>query len=268
MTVQDGNKVDAAAVSITPELLVQSVQAGIMGYMQANNSQAPAASEFDRVFNSVAEQEGTDPGSWGSVKNLVEAGLKDLRKDMVNESDAKVKKALEDYRDQSTYQIIRMAVDSHIGDDETLSREKDFIRDRVVYRFNSEEQFKADRVRYQNHDVPIETLKKIAIEEINRLSGKREKTGSPTGMKEGDGLKGVGKNMNDGDDSGSGNENFQTVDVSTLTQQEKDLYHARLGTAQRLGHLAKSKEALAIASKAVLSLRQGKTKAKEKGLGR
>lgn len=268
MTVQDGNKVDAAAVSITPELLVQSVQAGILGYMQANNQQAPVPSEFDQVFNSVAEQDGTDPGSWSSVKNLVQAGLKDLRKELVNETDAKTEKAMNNYRDQSTYHLIRMAVDSHIGDDETLQKEKDFIRDRVVYRFNNEEQFKADRVRYQNHDIPIETLKKIAIEEINRLSGKSVKTSSPTGMKESDGLKGVGKNMNDGDDGGSNNKHFETVDEASLTQQEKDLYHARLGTAQRLGHSPKSKEALAIASKAVLSLRQGKARSKEKGLGR
>ena len=267
MPVQEGNQVNAASaaptVNIDTAALGQAIAAGLAPLVQQKTEQKE--SKLLSTFKSVAELEDTDQGSWGSVKNLVEAGMADLRQEMAHESDAKVTQALAQYRDQSAYQIIRMALDAHIGNDENLIKEKDFLRDRVVHRFNSEDKYKADRARYQTGDIPMEVLKEIAIEEINRLSGRKEKTKPATGMKNNENMLG-GEGSSDEDYSDS--DNVESVDLSSLTEQEEDLYNARIGTAQRLGHKRDSKEAMALGKRAVLNLRKGQAKAKERGFGR
>lgn len=232
------------------------------GFTPNQANQQPAPKSLDQMFAELKANPENDEATLDSMKNLFDT----FRQEVGQSNNQTLHKELAKQRDHHTHNVIRMALDANIGDDPLVKENLDFFHDRVIKRFNTEEKFAEARMRYGNGDVDVEALKNLALEEINKFNkmrGADQKSKSPTGIRSGGNVQesAAMASERNSDDSG-----FGTIDPSKLDQQERDLYNVKIGIAQRMGHARDSKEALALASKAVANLRNGRAQAKAKGL--
>ena len=227
---------------------------------QASGGQPQAPKTLNEMVSELKKNPDNDEATLDSIKQMFET----FRGEIEHSSNQKLSHELARQRDLHTHNVIRMALDSHM-DDEVKEYAKE-LQARVITRFNSEEKYADARARYGNGDVDVEALKGLALDEIkkfNKLRGVDKPSKSPTGMKQGGSMSETAAIAADRGDDG---DNTKNVDPDEMDANERSLYNAKLGIAQKMGYDRRSKEALALASKAVRNLRNGKAQAKSQGL--
>lgn len=266
MPVTEGTEQDKPVVaSVDPKALATAFAHGLreVGFGAQQQQTAARQSSFEKVFSTLKSNPDNDEGSLLSIKSMLDAHGEDLKADLESKSNATLAQELGKQRDRHAVNLIRLSLDGYIGDDAVLKDYLPMLQNRVIERFNSEDKFADLRIRYGNGDVDVEALKTLALEEVNKFNKARgvdQKTKSPTGIKGGGNMETVAI----ASERAESEEGGKTLNPDRLNQQERDLFHAKLGIAQKMGHKRDSKEALEMASKSVLNLRNGKALAKEK----
>jgi hypothetical protein len=231
------------------------------GYAPNQGAAQPAPKSLDQMFSELKANPENDEATLDSMRNLFET----FRQELGQTNNQTLMAELSKQRNAHTINVIKMALDSHINGDPIMKENLDFLQDRVIKRFNTEEKFADARIRYGHGDVDVDVLKDLALDEINKfnkLRGADQKSKSPTGLRSGGGMQesaAIASERNS-------DENGSNLDPSKLDQQERDLYNAKISIAQKMGHARDSEKALAMASKAVTNLRNGRAQAKAKGL--
>jgi len=227
---------------------------------QASGGQPARPKTLNEMVSDLKKNPDNDEATLDSIKEMFDT----FRGEIEHSSNQRLGQELARQRDLHTHNVIRMALDSHM-DDEIKEYSKE-LQARVISRFNSEDKYAGARERYGNGDVDVEALKDLALDEIkkfNKMRGVDKPSKSPTGMKQG---RSMSETAAIAADRGDDDDATKNIDPDEMDSQEKALYNAKLGIAQKLGHDRRSKEALALASKAVRNFRNGKARAKAQGL--
>ena len=223
-----------------------------------------AAAESDPFREAMKEVGATVEGgeqSLDGVRKLFEAFGKTLEGKMTAKQRQETQAQLVELRNTATVDFIDMALDEYIGNDDFLIKRKESLRGEVINEFmNDSKHAEAYRKYIEQGIADKALLKKVALSKVNEWNESRgldKKVKGPTGLNRNDAA-GDGKLP-----SGSGDESTYTEDPKTMQGRERDLYYAKLATAQRAGMGANSKEAKEFAMRGVTKFREGKRKAKE-----
>jgi hypothetical protein len=255
--------IDASAIA---DAFTQSLKrSGLMVTPAQGAPQRPEVDHFQETLKQIAANPETDEKALGAIKTLFESFEKSFSEKVGTQQRSEFYNALAVERDRSTVNMIYMALDGYIGEDDFLRSKRDVIKNEVIETFNNDPKYAAAAQKYGQGDVDIDALKKIALDKVNewnkgRGGDKKEKKG-PTGMNKLDAS--VDGSLPSGSHENSGN--FE--DPRSMPPRERDLYYAKIGTAQRAGMRPESDKAKEFAMKGVMTFREGQRKAKEK-LGR
>lgn len=254
-------QIDSAALA--GALVSGLKQAGVVGTQQSSNTQEKSA--FQEALDFLKSNPESDEASLAGIKALFDGYTKDIEKSLTAKQRDEMWQVVAAERNRATISTIYGILESHFDDDEYLAENKDFLKDKIVHRFDNDAALATIRERYARGDVDIAAIKKLAIEEINKFNKARGKdvinAKSSSGSKT-ESVKDAAAAVGESEKTESG----AILKPDSLTPQERDLYYARLGTAQRLGLKHDSEDALKLASEAVIELRKGKAKAKAAGL--
>jgi hypothetical protein len=182
-----------------------------------------------------------------------------------------------------------MTIDNYAGDDALLKEYVPIIRDKVVHEINNKTEHQAMLNRYaQTGEIDVAAIKKIVAAEAGKLTRGRDEKPKKSNAMSGDtakesqatvkGSRNEKEDIGDDDDSSTFNygearftkKHFEKMtlgrEYEPETTQEKALYGARLGTAQRAGWGREGKVPLMAARSAIKNLRDGIAKARAAGL--
>lgn len=264
MPITEGTETAAAGIDANSvaNAFVNSLKASgliVTPAAQVSNSQPDP---FQSVLSELAANAEGGEASFQGVRKLfegfekrLEAKLNAQHKQMADENTIATRNA-------EALNHIYNAVDKYIGEDEGLKGFRESIKDSIVRELTTNRAHEgAMSTFYQTGVFSHELNNKLALNEVNKMNkfrGIDKAAKGPTGMNKQEGA-GAGKLPAGGEEGDSLSE-----DPNDLTGRERDLFNAKLATAQRAGMRHDSKEAKEFALRGVRKFREGKQKAVEK----
>lgn len=259
-------KIDYQALgAATANAVTQSlIQAGIAG--KTEKKESSSVEEFQATMDAIASNPNSDPQTVAAIKNLFDTFEKKVKTELTDNQKKEVAQAMINERNRSTTNIIEAAIDQYIEAGSLADRFREEIKNKVIRSFSQDAKYADARTRYNQGDVDIKLLKNLALEEVKAFSTDKKEARAASGIASKDTAGETQSMIDKSDVTDDGNvvsfssRAAEKEYVAGLSQQERDLYYARLGTMQRAGKDRDSKEAKAYAQKGVTNLRRGKEK--------
>lgn len=237
-------------------------------FTQASRAAAPAVpaqtqaqikSAFAEKLAEIGSAEGTDQSTLAGLTQLFDA----FRQDSLQENRQEVGRALKQAADRHATNVIDLALENVIGDDNVLGKYKEIFKEQTIKQFNTNPAYRPALDAYmQNGSIDTKLLNKIAKEQVDEFNKDRipaEKRQAPAGMRSNTSSETAAQAASNG--GGSGGADLDPRDLRD--RRERAHYEAALGTAQRAGLGRDSEKAKAFAYKKLEKFREGVRNAKD-----
>lgn len=212
----------AMAQAFAQALKEQNLVVAPAGQQQAA---PPPVSKFKTMLEAIAANPDSDAGTVNSIKSLFEAYSEDLKETMTKSQQEEAVKVMSIQRDGQAKAFIQSIIEDLAGDDDPAVHK--FISTQVFEELNTSPEYQEARDKYARFDIDTKAIKKCVkaeVDKLNKIRGKEPKSKPAAGMTTSD--RGNSKILESGGSSD---------DYSSLSPKQRDLYNARLGTAQRMG---------------------------------